>query len=134
MMQVTVAFKHFFHVVNKNKRLHELGKCTPSAAACMQQTRPSSGTGSGPATTYGNAEEVTEREHTRRTASTYIKDWVWKSQDELFLYGGLLLPVRLPERASADRFDRRQGQEQPVHAESLTKFAGTLNCRVGRRC
>nr|TKW19616.1 hypothetical protein SEVIR_4G031900v2 [Setaria viridis] len=70
------------------------------------------------------------REHA--TYSEY-KDWVWKSQGDLFLNGAFFNPSGGQNERRFEKLDLIQAKSGQ-YAESLTKFAGALNCRVVKKC
>ncbi|XP_006655782.2 pectate lyase-like [Oryza brachyantha] len=140
VMQITVAFNHFgkglvqrmprcrfgfFHVVN-NDYTHWMmyaigGNMNPTIISQGNRFR---------APDDGELKEVTKREY---TAYEEYKEWVWKSQGDLFLNGAFF-------NQSGGRNERRYDQLDFIPAKhgsyvgQLTQFAGTLNCRVGHPC
>ncbi|CAD6342060.1 unnamed protein product [Miscanthus lutarioriparius] len=140
MMQVTVAFNHFgkglvqrmprcrygfFHVVN-NDYTHWLmyaigGSQNPTIISQGNRFR---------AVDDRNFKEVTKREY---TPYSQYKDWVWKSQDDLFLNGAFFNQSGGQNELPFDRLDLIQAKGGQ-YAESLTRYAGALNCRVGKKC
>ncbi|KAL6606222.1 hypothetical protein ACP70R_041875 [Stipagrostis hirtigluma subsp. patula] len=140
VMQVTVAFNHFgkglvqrmprvrfgfVHVVNNDYthwRMYAIGG-SQNPTIISQGNRFV-------APDDGNAKEVTKREYVTEEQS---KDWVWTSQDDLFLNGAYFTPSggRNERRNdAADLIKARSGQ----YVASLTQFAGALSCRVGKPC
>jgi pectate lyase len=61
------------------------------------------------------------------------KNWVWKSQGDLLQNGAIFTE-------SGGRNERKYTKEQFFKAKPgsfvtrLTRFSGTLNCRVGKKC
>ncbi|AQK80371.1 Pectate lyase precursor [Zea mays] len=139
-MQVTVAFNHFgkglvqrmprcrhgfFHVVN-NDYTHWLmyaigGSRNPTIISQGNRFR---------AVDDSRFKEVTKREYTQYSE---YKNWVWKSQDDLFLNGAFFNQSGGQNERKYDRLDLIQAKGGQ-YAESLTRYAGALNCRVGRKC
>ena len=139
-MQVTVAFNHFgkglvqrmprcrhgfFHVVN-NDYTHWLmyaigGSQNPTIISQGNRFR---------AVDDGRFKEVTKREY---TPYSEYKDWVWKSQDDLFLNGAFFNQSGGENERRFDRLDLIQAKGGQ-YAELLTRYAGALNCRVGKKC
>jgi len=140
VMQITVAFNHFgrglvqrmprcrygfFHVVN-NDYTHWLmyaigGSQNPTIISQGNRFR---------AVDDRNFKEVTKREY---TPYNQYKDWVWKSQDDLFLNGAFFNQSGGRNKRRFDRLDLIQAKGGQ-YAESLTRYAGALNCRVGKKC
>ncbi|XP_062178511.1 pectate lyase-like [Phragmites australis] len=140
IMQITVAFNHFgkglvqrmprcrygfFHVVN-NDYTHWLmyaigGNKNPTIISQGNRFR---------AVDDRNYKEVTKREY---TPYNEYRDWVWKSQDDVFLNGAFFNQSGGQNQRVYDILDfiaAKSGQ----YVEALTQFAGTLNCRVGKKC
>jgi len=140
MMQVTVAFNHFgkglvqrmprcrfgfFHVVNNDYTQWLMyaigGSQNPTIISQGNRFR---------AVDDRNIKEVTKREY---TPYNQYKDWVWKSQDDLFLNGAFFNQSGGQNERSFDRLDLIQAKGGQ-YAESLTRYSGALNCRVGKKC
>ncbi|XP_052159078.1 pectate lyase-like [Oryza glaberrima] len=140
IMQVTLAFNHFgkglvqrmprcrfgfFHMVN-NDYTHWLmyaigGNMNPTIISQGNRFRASDDM---------KLKEVTKREY---TSYDEYKEWVWKSQDDLFLNGAFF-------NESGGRNERRYNRLDLIQARNgryvgrMTRFAGTLPCRVGKKC
>lgn len=140
MMQVTVAFNHFgkglvqrmprcrfgfFHVVNNDYTQWQMyaigGSQNPTIISQGNRFR---------AVDDRNLKEVTKREY---TPYSQYKEWVWKSQDDLFLNGAFFNQSGGQNERKYDRLDLIQAKGGQF-AESLTRYAGALNCRVGKMC
>ncbi|TVU12671.1 hypothetical protein EJB05_46324 [Eragrostis curvula] len=140
IMQITVAFNHFgkglvqrmprcrfgfFHVVN-NDYTHWMmyaigGNMNPTIISQGNRfTAPDD----------VHAKEVTKREYTSYGDS---KEWVWKSQGDLLLNGAFFNESGGQNERKYDRFDMIPAKHGKF-AGQLTKFAGALNCRVGKPC
>lgn len=73
---------------------------------------------------------MTKREYTEYNE---YKDWVWKSQDDLFLNGAFFNQSGGENEREYDEFDIIQAKNGR-YVGGMTKFAGTLTCRVGKKC
>ncbi|WVZ82603.1 hypothetical protein U9M48_029852 [Paspalum notatum var. saurae] len=140
IMQVTVAFNHFgkglvqrmprcrwgfFHVVN-NDYTHWLmyaigGSQNPTIISQGNRFR---------AVDDAKFKEVTNRVY---TPYSEYKDWVWKSQDDMFLNGAFFTQSGGQSGRRFDQSDLIQAKSGQ-YVESLTKYAGALKCRAGKRC
>ena len=78
----------------------------------------------------GNAKEVTKREY---APYTEYKDWVWKSQGDVMVNGAFF-------NESGGQNERRYGNMDFIPAKhgryvgQLTRFAGVLDCGIGKPC
>jgi pectate lyase len=140
IMQITVAFNHFgkdlvqrmprcrygfFHVVNNDYthwRMYAIG-------GNMNPTIISQGN------RFRALDDIRYKEVTKRESEDYsdYKNWVWKSQDDVFLNGAFFNQSGGQNERIFDRLDfisAKSGQ----HVKILTQFSGALNCRVGKRC
>ncbi|KAL6861517.1 hypothetical protein ACP4OV_017217 [Aristida adscensionis] len=140
MMQITVAFNHFgkglvqrmprvrwgfFHVVN-NDYTHWMmyaigGSKAPTIISQGNRFR---------ALDDRNYKEVTKREY---TPYAEYKNWVWKSQQDLFLNGAFFNQSGGQNERKFEDGDIIQAKSGHF-AASLTQFAGALNCHVGKPC
>ncbi|CAL5036690.1 unnamed protein product [Urochloa decumbens] len=139
-MQVTVAFNHFgkglvqrmprcrygfFHVVNNDYthwQMYAIGG-NKNPTIISQGNRFI-------APDDPNAKEVTKREY---TPYSEYKEWVWKSQGDVMMNGAFFNESGGQNERKYDQFDfipARHGS----YVGQLTKFAGTLNCHVGKPC
>ncbi|KAL6603007.1 hypothetical protein ACP70R_043368 [Stipagrostis hirtigluma subsp. patula] len=140
IMQVTVAFNHFgkglvqrmprirfgfVHIVN-NDYTHWMmyaigGNQNPTIISQGNRYR---------ALDDRNYKEVTKREYVTYEQS---KEWVWKSQDDLFLNGAFFNQSGGQNERNydvADMIEAKSGE----HVSALTQFAGALKCREGKVC
>ncbi|CAN6166593.1 unnamed protein product [Urochloa humidicola] len=139
-MQITVAFNHFgkglvqrmprcrygfFHVVNNGYTRWQMyaigGNKNPTIISQGNRFI---------APDDPNAKEVTKREY---TPYSEYKEWVWKSQGDVMMNGAFFNESGGQNERKYDQFDfipARHGS----YVGQLTKFAGTLNCRVGKPC
>ncbi|TVT97519.1 hypothetical protein EJB05_57223 [Eragrostis curvula] len=140
IMQITVAFNHFgkglvqrmprcrygfFHVVN-NDYTHWLmyaigGNMNPTIISQGNRFR---------AVDDINYKEVTKREY---TPYSEYKNWVWKSQDDVFLNGAFFNESGGMNERVFDQLDFISAKSGH-HVGELTQFSGALNCRVGKKC
>ncbi|KAL6861518.1 hypothetical protein ACP4OV_017218 [Aristida adscensionis] len=140
VMQVTVAFNHFgkglvqrmprvrfgfFHVVN-NDYTHWLmyaigGSKNPTIISQGNRFI---------APDDVNAKEVTKREY---TPEAEYREWVWKSQGDLFINGAFFNQSGGQNERHYDTLDFIPAKPGTDVAR-LTQFAGALNCRVGTPC
>ncbi|CAM0912698.1 unnamed protein product [Alopecurus aequalis] len=139
-MQVTLAYNHFgkglvqrmprcrygfFHVVNNDYthwRMYAIGGSrNPTIISQGNRFRASD---------VGATKEVTKREY---APYGEYKNWVWKSRDDVFLNGAFFVE-------SGGKNERRYGKLDVINGRSghyvgrMTRFAGALDCRVGKRC
>ncbi|KAF7093429.1 hypothetical protein CFC21_095843 [Triticum aestivum] len=140
MMQVTVAFNHFgkglvqrmprcrfgfFQVVNNDYTHWQMyaigGNRDPTIISQGNRFI---------APDDGNAKEVTKREY---APYTEYKDWVWKSQGDVMVNGAFF-------NESGGQNERRYGNMDFIPAKhgryvgQLTRFAGVLDCGIGKPC
>jgi pectate lyase len=140
MMQITVAFNHFgkglvqrmprcrfgfFHVVNNDYTHWQMyaigGNMNPTIISQGNRFI---------APDDVHAKEVTKREYISYADS---KEWVWKSQDDIFLNGAFFNQSGGQNERKYDQLD----MIPPKHggyAAQLTQFAGALECHVGKPC
>ncbi|KAB2064490.1 hypothetical protein ES319_A09G023100v1 [Gossypium barbadense] len=141
-MQVTIAFNHFgkeliqrmprcrwgfFHVVNNDYthwKMYAIG-------GSMHPTIISQGNRF-IAPHDLNAKEVTHRIY---ASESEWKNWVWRSEEDLLMNGavfrtsGPLMPLDLKFNEK-DIIKAKPG----TYVRTLTRFAGTLNCKKGIKC
>ncbi|KAL8471523.1 hypothetical protein ACS0TY_028966 [Phlomoides rotata] len=144
-MQITVAFNHFgkrmvqrmprcrfgyIHVVNNDYthwNMYAIG-------GSMHPTIISQGNRfiAPPETTNRFAKEVTKREYVPE--SVWSK-WTWRSQGDLFMRGAFFVQSGDPDYTSKhpELYDLIEPADAK-HVEHMTKFAGSLNCKVGEAC
>ncbi|KAK4779945.1 hypothetical protein SAY87_016051 [Trapa incisa] len=144
-MQITVAFNHFgqklqqrmprcrhgfFHIVN-NDYTHWVdyaigGSQNPTIIS--QGNRFIAPDVTDP---KHNATEVTKREYATKSE---WKNWLWRSEGDLMMNKAFFVPSGNPRAAipfsRADVISAKPG----TFVTRLTRFAGALNCRVGRPC
>lgn len=76
--------------------------------------------------------QVTKREY---TPESVWKSWTWRSQGDIFLRGAFFI-----ESGDKDFTGKHPELYDLVEAESgdkvaeMTRFAGTMNCKVGVAC
>ncbi|KAJ4831791.1 hypothetical protein Tsubulata_017001 [Turnera subulata] len=141
MMQITVAFNHFgqglvqrmprcrygfVHVVN-NDYTHWL---MYAIGGSKHPTILSQGNRFIAPNNFA-AKEVTKREY---APESEWKNWNWVSQGDLMMNGAFFRPSGNP--AVTQRFSRKQliKSKPGTFVTRLTRFAGTLDCFVGKPC
>ncbi|GJN00949.1 hypothetical protein PR202_ga18176 [Eleusine coracana subsp. coracana] len=77
-----------------------------------------------------NYKEVTKREY---TPYNEYKNWVWKSQDDVFLNGAYFNESGGQNERIFEKLDFISAKSGK-HVSELTQFSGALNCRVGKKC
>ncbi|KAF3333480.1 putative pectate lyase 7 [Carex littledalei] len=124
-MQVTLAFNHFGRgLVQRMPRY-----CSPSFGGSKNPTIISQGNRYIAPPNIA-AKEVTKREYADEAE---YKNWVWKSDGDLLQNGAIFTE-------SGGKNERKYTKEQFFKAKPgtfvtrLTRFSGTLNCRVGKKC
>ena len=140
MMQITVAFNHFgkglvqrmprcrhgfFHVVN-NDYTHWL---MYAIGGSMNPTIISQGNRF-IAALNAATKEVTKREYTEEAE---WKNWLWKSEGDLFMNGAYFVESGSPANLHADKLDMIPFKPG-TYVTKMTKFAGALECFVGKPC
>lgn len=140
IMQVTVAFNHFgqgliqrmprcrfgfFHVVN-NDYTHWImyaigGNMNPTIISQGNRFL---------APHTSSSKEVTKREYTEKSE---WKNWNWISQGDLMVDGAYFIESGNPNAAKSAKLDMMPFKPGTL-APTLTKFAGALECFVGKPC
>lgn len=61
--------------------------------------------------------------------------WTWRSQGDLFLRGAFFVQSGDPDYTSKhpELYDLIEPADAK-HVEEMTRFAGSLNCKVGEAC
>uniref|UniRef100_A0A0E0L7Q3 Pectate lyase n=1 Tax=Oryza punctata TaxID=4537 RepID=A0A0E0L7Q3_ORYPU len=111
IMQITLAFNHFGKgLVQRMPR-------------CSQGNR------------FRASDDMKLKEVTKREYTDYdeYKEWVWKSQDDLFLNGAFFNQSGGRNERRYDRLDLIQARNGR-YVGRMTRFAGALPCRVGKKC
>ncbi|KAJ4974651.1 hypothetical protein NE237_007825 [Protea cynaroides] len=140
-MQITVAFNHFgsglvqrmprcrwgfVHVVN-NDYTHWLmyaigGSKNPTIVSQGNRFI---------APANAAAKEVTKRDYA--TEETW-KNWVWRSENDLMMNGAFFVesgtPFKTKPYSSQDMIKAKPG----TFVTRLTRFSGSLNCKIGKPC
>lgn len=73
---------------------------------------------------------MTKREY---TAEAEWKNWLWKSEGDLFMNGAFFVESGNPANLRADKLDMIPFKPG-TYVTKLTKFAGALDCFVGKPC
>ncbi|KAI6676801.1 hypothetical protein NL676_037597 [Syzygium grande] len=141
IMQITVAFNHFgrglvqrmprcrwgfFHVVN-NDYTHWL---MYAIGGSQHPTIISQGN------RFIAPPNVAAKEVTKRDYATQDqwKNWLWKSEGDLMMNGAFFVPSgNLRARLPFSRHDMIKAKPG-TYVRRLTRFSGSLGCRVGRPC
>lgn len=141
IMQITVAFNHFgrglvqrmprcrwgfFHVVN-NDYTHWLmyaigGSSHPTIISQGNRFI---------APPNDAAKQVTKRDY---ASESEWKQWQWRSEGDLMMNGAFFVESGMPTKKLP--FNKKQiiKSKPGTFVTRLTRFAGSLNCKVGRKC
>ncbi|XP_043703668.1 pectate lyase-like [Telopea speciosissima] len=140
-MQITVAFNHFgtglvqrmprvrygfVHVVNNDYTHWEMYAIGGSS----HPTIVSQGNRFIAPTTL-TAKEVTKRDY---ATEDVWKNWVWRSEGDLMMNGAFFVqsgsPLKKKSFSNKDSISPKPG----TFVTRLTRFAGALNCKIGKPC
>ncbi|KAJ9152547.1 hypothetical protein P3X46_026104 [Hevea brasiliensis] len=140
-MQVTVAFNHFgqglvqrmprcrwgfFHVVNNDYthwKMYAIG-------GSMHPTIISQGN------RFIAPNDLALKEVTKRDYATEAewKNWIWRSEGDMFMNGAFFVQSGQPHMKTKKDRKYMIKAKPGAYATRMTRFAGALNCRPGRKC